>query len=56
MAEAREVLWPIGITFLILNILGVGLRFWARQTKKAFGYDDAALALSLVSPMVPRRS
>ncbi|CAI6099775.1 hypothetical protein V2G26_004503 [Clonostachys chloroleuca] len=52
MAEAREVLWPIGITFLILNILGVGLRFWARQTKKAFGYDDAALALSLVGFIV----
>jgi len=49
MAEVRDVYYPLGITFLILNTVGVALRYWARYIKKAVGYDDKALLVSYVS-------
>lgn len=50
MVEVRDVYYPLGITFLALNTIGVSLRFWARGLKGAIGYDDGALVLSFVSP------
>ncbi|KAI5460388.1 hypothetical protein BGZ63DRAFT_246741 [Mariannaea sp. PMI_226] len=44
----RDAYYPIAISFLVVDGLAVGLRFWARGTKKAVGYDDVTMAVSLV--------
>jgi len=49
MVEVRDVYYPLGTTFLMLNTVGVALRFWARSIKHALGYDDLAMMISFVS-------
>lgn len=49
---ARDKYYPIAITFLVVDGLAVGLRFWARGTNKAIGYDDVTMAVSFVSDSV----
>ncbi|ROW15875.1 hypothetical protein VPNG_02632 [Cytospora leucostoma] len=46
----RDQLPPLIITFLVVNIIAVGLRVWIRiHIKRSFGVDDAALCLSLIA-------
>jgi hypothetical protein len=45
----RDAYYPVAITFLVVDGIAVGLRFWARGMKKAVGYDDVTMAVSLVS-------
>ncbi|KAH6886336.1 hypothetical protein B0T10DRAFT_608019 [Thelonectria olida] len=44
----RDSYYPVAVTFLVVDGIAVGLRFWARGTKKAVGYDDVTMAVSLV--------
>ncbi|KAF7557148.1 hypothetical protein G7Z17_g915 [Cylindrodendrum hubeiense] len=44
----RDGYYPTVITFLVVDGIAVGLRFWARGTKKAIGYDDVTMAVSLI--------
>ncbi|ROV93598.1 hypothetical protein VMCG_08098 [Cytospora schulzeri] len=47
--SVREQLPPLIITFLVVDIIAVGLRVWIRtHVKKSFGYDDCALCIALV--------
>ncbi|VUC32593.1 unnamed protein product [Clonostachys rosea] len=48
MSSARDAYYPVGITFMVVNAVAVGLRFWARGIKSAVGYDDVAMAVSFV--------
>lgn len=45
----RDGYCPTVITFLVVDSIAVGLRFWARGSKKAVGYDDVTMAVFLVS-------
>lgn len=45
----RDGYYPTVITFLVVDGVAVGLRFWARGSQKAVGYDDVTMAVSLVS-------
>jgi hypothetical protein len=47
---ARDVYYPLVITFLVLNSAVVGLRLYTRVWSKSLGYDDAVLVLALVRP------
>lgn len=47
----RDSYYPVSITFLVIDGIAVGLRFWARGIKKAVGYDDITMAVSLVSTL-----
>lgn len=42
----RDSYFPVVIAFLVVNAVAVALRFWARVTKKAIGYDDITMAVS----------
>lgn len=55
MGGLREGLYPAGVTFLVIDVIAVALRFWARISKRAVGYDDIALAVSYVSEFQPQR-
>lgn len=44
--------YPLIITFLVLNILVVGLRVYTRVWTQSLGYDDALILLSLASFIV----
>lgn len=47
--SARDQVPPLIITFLVVDIIAVGLRVWIRTyIKKSFGYDDCALCVALV--------
>ncbi|KAI1297365.1 hypothetical protein F5Y03DRAFT_282365 [Xylaria venustula] len=49
MAWARDSLPPAIYTFLVLDILAVGLRVFVRKyISKSFGYDDYAMCLACV--------
>lgn len=48
----RDAYYPLVITCLVVDGIAVGLRVWARSIKKAAGYDDFAMILSLVSSPV----
>ncbi|KAH7126520.1 hypothetical protein B0J13DRAFT_646635 [Dactylonectria estremocensis] len=45
---ARNSYYPTVITFLVVDGVAVGLRFWARGIKRAVGYDDVTMAVSLI--------
>lgn len=45
---ARDVYYPLIITFLVLNSLVVGLRLYTRVFSKSLGYDDALMVIALV--------
>jgi len=49
MSAAREAYYPVGLTFVAINAVAVGLRFWSRGITRAVGYDDFAMAISFVS-------
>lgn len=50
----RGQLPPLIITFLVVNIIAVGLRVWIRvHIRRSFGVDDSALCLSLVRVEIP---
>lgn len=47
--SVREQLPPLIITFLVVDVIAVGLRVWIRvRIKRSFGYDDMALCTALV--------
>ncbi|KAI9167859.1 hypothetical protein HJFPF1_03999 [Paramyrothecium foliicola] len=48
MAGARDSYHPLAISFLVIDAIAVGLRFWARWMKHAIGHDDIAMAISFV--------
>lgn len=45
----RDAYYPLVIASLVIDGIAVGLRLWARSTKKAIGYDDIAMMFSLIN-------
>ena len=45
---ARDVYYPLIITFLVLNSSVVALRLYTRVFSKSIGYDDTLIVISLV--------
>ncbi|KAL6915619.1 hypothetical protein FSST1_007114 [Fusarium sambucinum] len=44
----RDSYYPLVIACLVVDGVAVGLRLWVRSVKKAIGYDDVVMLLSLV--------
>lgn len=49
---ARDVYYPLIITFLVLNSVVVALRLYTRVFSKSLGYDDALIVVALVGFVV----
>jgi hypothetical protein len=47
----RDTYFPLVIACLVVDGVAVGLRLWVRSVKKAIGYDDIAMFLSLVKSL-----
>lgn len=47
----RDTYYPLLIACLVVGGIAVGLRLWVRIVKKAIGYDDVVMLLSLVNPL-----
>lgn len=44
----RDSYYPVVLVFVVLDSLAVALRLWMRYVRNTMGYDDLALAVSLV--------
>lgn len=50
----RDSYYPVVLVFVVLDSIAVALRLWVRHVKSAIGYDDLALAVSLVCSQCQR--
>ncbi|RGP70053.1 integral membrane [Fusarium sporotrichioides] len=48
----RDVYYPLVIACLVVDGIAVSLRLWVRSAKKATGYDDVVMFLSLIGFIV----
>ena len=44
----RDSYYPVVLVFVVLDSIAVALRLWVRYVRNTMGYDDLALAVSLV--------
>lgn len=47
----RDIYYLLVIACLVVDGIAVVLRLWVRSVKKAIGYDDVVMFLSLVNPL-----